>query len=151
MSDEGELAIEVQKVIDARAAIWEISPDWIATETMLAIRFPRTLYRLGYAGCHLELRQIARGKLRRQFDPTSAADPDAADEEEDLFPDTLQDRYPRRRKRGEPPSYVLRVLMSRTDVEFNVRRMRRVGAALQKHADALEEWGESHLPPGETA
>jgi hypothetical protein len=41
--------------------------------------------------------------------------------------------------------------MSRTDVEFNVRRMRRVGAALQKHADALEEWSESHLPPEETA
>jgi hypothetical protein len=69
MSDEGELAIEVQKVIDAHAATSEISPDWIATETMLAIRFARTFHRLGYAGCHLELRQIARGKLRRQFDP----------------------------------------------------------------------------------
>ena len=39
MSDEDELAIEVQKVIDAHAATPEISPDWIATETMLAIRF----------------------------------------------------------------------------------------------------------------
>jgi hypothetical protein len=147
MSDEDELAIEVQKVIDAHAATPEISPDWIATETMLAIRFARTLHRLGYVGCHLELRQIARGKLRRQFDPTSAADPDA--DEEDLFPDTLQDRYPRRRTRGLPPSYVLRFLMSRPDVEFNVKRMRRVGQALLKHADALEEWGESHLPPPE--
>lgn len=143
MSDEDELAIAVQKVIDAHAATPEISPDWIATETMLAIKFPRALHRLGYAGCNLELRQIARGKLRRKFDPTSPADPDA--DEDDLFPETLQDRYPRRRKRGQPPTYVLRDLMSRLDLEFNVKRMRRVGQALLKHADALESWGESHL------
>jgi hypothetical protein len=143
MSDEDELAVAVQRVIDAHAATTEISPDWIATETMLAIKFPRSLHRLGYAGCNLELRQIARGKLRHQFDPTSQADPGA--DEDDLFPETLQDRYPRRRKRGEPPSYVLRALMSRRDLDFNVARMRRVGQALLKHADALEAWGESHL------
>jgi hypothetical protein len=138
MSDADDLAVEVQKVIDRHKAVAEINPDWVATETMQAIRFPRSLHRLGYAGCHLELRQIARSKLRRKFDPTA---PDEEDDGEDLFPDTLQDRYPRKHKSGTPPSYVLRSLMTEDDIAYNVKRMRRFGAALLKHADALEEWG----------
>ena len=140
--DYDELAIAVQKVIDVRKVMPEISPEWVATETMNAIEFPRALHRLGYAGCHLELRQIARSKLRYEFDPTAA---DGREDEADLFPDTLQDRYPRRHKKGEPPIYVLRSLMSAADIVYNVKRMRRFGAALLKHADALEEWGASHL------
>jgi hypothetical protein len=145
MTDEEELALEVQKVINSYGETPEINPDWVATGTMAAIGFSRELHRLGYAGCHLELRQIARSKLRRKYDPTAKADEDeAASDEEDLFPDTLQDRYPRQRRRGEPPTYVLRVFMSAADIAFNVKRMRRFGDALHKHADALEEWGKSH-------
>jgi hypothetical protein len=141
MSDEEELAQAVQKVIDDNADLGEISPAWVATAVMKAIGFPRDLHPLGYVGCHLELRQIARQKLRHQFDPTSAAH----DEGEDLFPDTLQDRYPRRPDRGQEPVYVVRSLLSRVDVAYNVERMRRAGRALLRHADALEEWGEAHL------
>jgi hypothetical protein len=136
MSDEEELAQAVQKVIDDNSAVDAISPAWVATGAMQAIGFARALHRLGYVGCHLELRQIARSKLRRQFDPVS----DAA-HGEDLFPDTLQDRYPQRPARGREPVYLLRALMEDADVAFNVERMRRAGAALLRHADALEEWG----------
>jgi hypothetical protein len=60
-----------------------------------------------------------------------------------MFPDTLQDRYPRKTQRGEEPVYVTRWLMTRADVCFNTERMRRGGRALLKHADALDEWDQS--------
>jgi hypothetical protein len=95
MTDEEKLAQTVQSIIEHNADLVAISPAWVATAAMQAIEFPRDLHALGYAGCHLELRQMARAKLRRQFDPVSLIE-GAADDGEDLFPDTLQDRYPRR-------------------------------------------------------
>jgi hypothetical protein len=145
MTDEERLAQAVQTVIDETVDLPAISPAWVATAVMQTIEFPRHLHHLGYAGCHLELRQMARAKLRRQFDPTISDDDD---EEADLFPDTLQDRYPRRPKRGRQPEYVLRERMTQADVAYNVERMRRAGSALLRHADALEEWGATHLGEG---
>jgi hypothetical protein len=146
MTEEQQLAAAVQTIIDANMDAAEISPAWVATEALAAIKFPRELHRLGYAGCHLELRQIARSKLRRQFDPINQAwEASAETDEEDLFPETLQDRYPRRPEKGQEPLYVLRVLMRRADVDYNVQRMRRAGRALLKHADALGAWGEDSL------
>jgi hypothetical protein len=141
MSDEEELSLAVQKVIDDNGDVAAVSPAWVATTVMRAIDFPRDLHPLGYAGCHLEVRQIARAKLRRQFDPTSSDDDGNGD---DLFPDTLQDRYPSRSDRDQEPVYVRLNLMSDADVAYNVARMRRAGRALLKHADALEQWGREH-------
>ena len=144
MTDEEKLAQAVQAIIERHADLVAISPAWVATAAMQAIEFPRDLHELGYAGCHLELRQMARSKLRRQFDPVARSE-DVADYGEDLFPDTLQDRYPRRPRRACEPEYVQRTRMSRDDLSYNVERMRRAGSALLRHADALEEWGSSHL------
>jgi hypothetical protein len=135
MTAEDRLLAAVQGVIDRKGDQSELSPAWIATETMDVIGFPRQLHELGYIGCHLALRQIARGKLRRQFDPVDIAESD------DLFPETLQDRYPRRPRRGQEPLYVLRDDMSDDDVSYNVARMRRAASGLLRHADALEAWG----------
>jgi hypothetical protein len=106
---------------------------------MCAIKFKPELHRLGYAGCHLQVRQMARGVLRRDFDPEERVAA-SVEGEDDLFPETLQDRYPRRGKHGEEPVYVLREQMTGNDVGYNVARMRRGGRALLKHADALEAW-----------
>jgi hypothetical protein len=148
MTDEEQLAQAVQTIIERHSDLVAISPAWVATAAMQVIEFPRDLHALGYAGCHLELRQMARSKLRRQFDPVTRAD-DAADYGEDLFPDTLQDRYPRHPRSMCEPEYVQRARMSRDDLDYNVERMRRAGSALLRHADALQEWGASHL--GEAA
>jgi hypothetical protein len=139
-SAEEQLHAVVQKVITDNNAMAEISPSWIATQVMCAIGFPRHLHPLGYVGCHLEVRQIARHKLRKQHDPNARVADIIRDEQEDMFPETLQDRYPRRQTPGEEPTYALRHLLTHDDVQFNTDRMRRGGRALLKHADALDEW-----------
>src|SRR5262249_7252636 len=140
MNDEDQLSAAVQRVIDKHLDVPEISPSWIATQVMVEIEFPRTLHALGYIGCHLQVRQLARHKLRRRFDPRAVIEA-AIEEGEDLFPETLQERYPRRSRVGEEPVYVFRTLLADDDLTYNVERMRRGGRALLKHADALEAWG----------
>lgn len=89
-----------------------------------------------WIGCHLELRQIARSLLRKRFEPED----DGKDGCDELFPD-LQWRYPAARSANEPePSYILREMMSDTDVGYNVARLRAEAAAKNQHADALEAW-----------
>jgi|KBSMisStaDraftv2_1062788.scaffolds.fasta_scaffold112353_4 hypothetical protein len=143
MSAEEELYGVVQKVITDNDAMAEISPSWIATQVMCAIHFPRKLHELGYVGCHLEVRQIARQKLRHQHDPNARMASAIHDEQMELAFDTLQDRYPRKTRPGEEPLYVAREVMTHDDVRFNTERMRRGGRALLKHADALDEWDQS--------
>jgi hypothetical protein len=139
MTAEEQLYAAVQKVIDDYHLVGEVSPSWIATQVMTDIEFPRSLHTLGYVGCHLEIRQIARQKLRRAHDPYAKVQASIAGDD-DLFPETLQERYPLPPKPGDEPVYALRDLLSRSDVQYNVERMRRGGRALLKHADALEAW-----------
>jgi len=142
MSDEEQLYIEVRTVIEKHRATPAISPAWIATQVMCAIHFKPELHRLGYVGCHLQIRQMTRQELRRRLDPIEAIEASVRGED-DLFPETLQERYPKKTHPHEEPVYVLRDEMSDEDVAFNVARMRRGGRALLKHADALEAWDEN--------
>jgi hypothetical protein len=139
MTAEEQLYAAVQKVIDDYHLVGEVSPSWIATQAMSEIEFPRSLHALGYVGCHLEIRQIARQKLRRQHDPYAKAKA-SIEGEDDLFAETLQERYPRQPRPSEESIYALRELLTRADVQYNVERMRRGGRALLKHADALQAW-----------
>lgn len=94
---------------------------------------------LVYLGCHLELRQIARGLLRQHFEEP----PSPAGEltQHELFPD-LQRRYPSARsKEASEPEYVLLDEMTDSDIWFNVERLRKEGASKLRHADALEAFG----------
>ena len=139
MTAEEQLYAAVQKVIDDYHLVGEVSPSWIATQVMQEIQFPRSLHVLGYVGCHLEIRQIARQKLRHAHDPFARVKA-SVEGEDDLFPETLQERYPRHPRASEEPIYALRDLLTPEDVDYNVSRMRRGGRALLKHADALEAW-----------
>jgi hypothetical protein len=114
-----------------------VKPAWLATQGMKQIGFRPKLHELGYIGCHLQLRQIARAFCSRKFDPLHRV----AHAADDLFPETLQERYPVRPTPGEEPRYVLLDALSAEDRAYNVERMRRAGRALQKHADALEADG----------
>jgi len=136
MTEEEELALAVQKAIDHCGDDEEISPAWVATQVMTDIEFSRSLHRLGYAGCHLELRQMARVRLRKRFDPADAEE----DPQQEMFPSTLQKRYPRRPRANEEPVYAPIHSLSDDDIAFNVERMRRGALALQKHANRLEAW-----------
>lgn len=140
MSAEEELYAQTRAVIEKQGEAATISPTWIATHVMCEIKFRPTLHYLGYAGCHLQVRQIARQELRRRHDPNAAMREQIESGQGDFFPDTLQLRYPRRTQPGDEPVYVLRELMDDDDVEWNMSRMRRGGEALLRHADALRAW-----------
>lgn len=137
MTDGDELARVIATIYERNRELPSISPAWLATAGMQTIRFPRTLHALGYVGCHLQLRQIARKYCRKAFDPVDGADGEG---QEEMFPETLQERYPLRPKRGEEPQYVMLEFLSDQDVDYNIARMRRASLALQKHSDALEAW-----------
>lgn len=143
MADNSETKREGKELYDMVAKVctdWQdvdiISPILVANTVMSDMDFGRDLHRLGYIGCNLTLRQIARTHLRQKFDPA-----DSANADDDLFPDTLQERYPRRPKLGQEPVYVLRALLTGEDIEYNATRMEQSGAALIRHASALREYG----------
>jgi hypothetical protein len=80
-------------------------------------------------GCVLELRQLARPMLRREFEQQ---DIDQAQGE--LF-EGLQDRYPG--VGDHKGMYVPRQMMTLPDYDANIARLRHEAEAKQKHADAL--------------
>ena len=139
MTAEEQLYQITRDVIESHRDAPTMSPAWVATHVLCKIQFSPDLHHLGYAGCHLQLRQMARQELRRHDPNASVADKLASGQGE-MFSDTLQQRYPRRTQPGEEPVYVLRDLLTEDDVEWNEYRMRRGGEALIRHADALRAW-----------
>lgn len=138
-NDEGgELYAVIRKLCDKHKDLVEISPGWLATEAMVEIEFTRSLHALGYIGCHLQLRQIARGYCRKQFDPVENT-------EQDFFPDTLQPRYPLPPAPNVGPRYVLLDHIDAATAFYNVTRLRKSAAAQIKHADALQFWAISRF------
>jgi hypothetical protein len=95
---------------------------------------------LVHLGCHLEMRQIARGILREWFEGDE--EEFSASAQHELFP-LLQRRYPVQRMRGgsDEPQYERLEDLSDADLRFNVARLRREADAKLHHADALEAWG----------
>lgn len=113
----------------------EVSPAWLATQVMVEIGADRAQNEAEYLLAHLQARQIARSFCRERFEE------DATALRDDLFPESLQHRYPRKpTAHGEEPVYVLRELMTDEDVVFNVDRLRKEAEAKLRHADALEAW-----------
>jgi hypothetical protein len=136
--EESQLAEIVARIIDIRRTHVRIVPSWIATEALKEIDPANRSHPLVRAGCHLQLRQIARAQCRNLFE-----DGDTIDDGEPEFTGfkELQWRYPAAHSKGKPePEYVLLDQLSRADVIYNVRRLRREGQAKLKHADALEAW-----------
>lgn len=137
MTEERKLAEIIARIIDARDGAIKISPNWIATEAMQELDPDRASPMLVHAGCHLQLRQIARQQLRQKYQPD-----DSAGAEPELFAGQLQSRYPSSRTaRAEDPEYILLEHLTEHDISYNVARLRAEARAKLKHADALEGYG----------
>jgi hypothetical protein len=137
--EESQLAEVVARIIDVRRSHVRINPSWIATEALKEIDPGARSVDLVRLGCHLQLRQIAREQCRKLFE-----DSEDADEPRFAQIEGLQWRYPMQRAKHESePQYILRDHMSRSDVAYNVARLRREGRAKLAHADTLEAWGRS--------
>jgi hypothetical protein len=137
--EESKLTEIVARIIDIRRGQVRINPSWIATEALREIDPVGQSLELVRLGCHLQLRQIARGLCRKLFE-------DNEDDDEPRFTgfEGLQWRYPTARSKGKPePEYILRDNMSDADIGFNVARLRSESRAKLAHADALEAWGRS--------
>lgn len=83
-------------------------------------------------GCNLELRQMARAMLRREFDPLIDKNDDHQPE---LFTG-LQAKYPC--KRNGENVYVDRMRLTKEERLFNIERMSREIDAKTQHRDALQ-------------
>lgn len=139
--DRDELGDAIGRVIDINRHTVSIEPDFVAQTAMQTIRFDYALHNAGWYGCYQHMLQLARERLRGKFDLRAVAD--AAIAGEDLFPETLQDRYPRkphRDKDGEwaEPVYVLRSHLSAEDRWYNIDRLDHISVAAARHKDALE-------------
>jgi hypothetical protein len=140
MTEERRLAEIIQRIIELRRGEVSISPTWVAQEAMIELDPERQAPMLVYAGCTLQLRQIARGELRKKFDP----DDDGRGDTHDLFPE-LQHRYPTARSaRDAEPEYILLEHLTSVDISYNVARLRSEAAAKMAHADALQAYGREH-------
>ncbi len=134
MKEGAELYNVIADIYEGQKYIPLVSPISLANKGMEKIGFSRSLHILGWIGCHLQLRQIARGFCRQKFDPL-------AGKEDDLFPETLQERYPQRHAPGEDPTYVLLEYLPDGDLLWNVARMSRDIDARIAHRDALGAYG----------
>jgi hypothetical protein len=136
MKEGAELYRIIADIYEIRKYMPSVSPVSLAEEAMTRISFPRSLHDLGWIGCNLQLRQIARGFCRQKFDPLAPGGDGT-----DLFPETLQERYPLQHAVGEDPTYVLLNYLPDPDLFWNVDRMTRDIGARIKHRDALRAYG----------
>ena len=145
---EGETERIIAHIIDERRDEPSISPTWVATEAMAALKAAWMLrskknpnapewYRIA----HLTCRQMAREKLRNFFEPERDEDKST----HPLFPE-LQWRYPKAaRSREEEPEYLTLETLERQDWQYNMDRLRSDAQSRLRHADALEDWGRAHF------
>lgn len=135
-SDDRKLLEIISAVLDRHQHQDSVSPAWLATEAMVELDPSKIAPHLVYRAAHLQLRQIARGLCRRQYDD-DAGEPSA---QHTLF-DGLQARYPiPRQEPDDDPEYLRLEALSEEQAMFNIERLRRGAAGLLQHADALEAW-----------
>lgn len=136
--DSADLYAVVRDICNRHKDMPSLNPIWVANEAMHAINFERELHGLGYIGCHLQFRQIARQFCRKNYDPVPGPDVDQLPLD---FGGKLQERYPvKKNGPDDEAEYVLLVYLEDDDARYNIKRMRLASLALQKHSDALEAW-----------
>lgn len=87
------------------------------------------------------LKQMARKRLGRRFDPDSDEAEAYEDGQGELFGGVLQKRYPTPHKRGQEPAYKRREDLTPDERAWNVNALRSSARARLLHADALEAEG----------
>ena len=80
-AESRSLSAVVGKIIEAQRDQARINPDSIATAALLELDPKKISVPAILAGCHLALRQIARGQLRKRFLEEPDDDEDAVEDE----------------------------------------------------------------------
>lgn len=139
--DRDALSDAIGHVIDIHKRAISIAPDRIASAAMQRIGFDYATHNAGWYGCYQHMLDLARDRLRGQFDPAARAQEFVAGQTA-LFDDALQDRYPRKPRRNADgtwcePEYMLRLDLPEEDCWFNIDRLENVSAALLRHQKAF--------------
>lgn len=92
-----------------------------------------------YTLAHLRLREEFRRLLRKRFEPEENTDIWEQPEIPEMFPN-LQKMYPKAHKDDEEPAYRHLEQLTEEDQVWNISQMRSKARALNRHADALEEY-----------
>lgn len=143
--DAQQLHDLVAAAIARRGGAPRHKPMLIADEVMRRLDGEERSHPLVWIGCHLEIRQIARGMLAKHYDPVEADDDE--DDDPTLPFINFQRYYPEAPKDGvvEPdgPAYILRDLMTTEDVVWNANRLWAEARTKAAHGDALMAWDAS--------
>jgi len=135
----------IAQIIDAHRDDDKISPEEIAADVLDVIS-PAMMRE----AADLEIRQLSRGMLRREFDPDH--DERERRKREPLFPDfvRVQRRYPA----ADGSGYIKVEVLPEKDWAYNVRRLRRTGSSIIAHSEDLNGWGKAYrdwtLPEDDT-
>jgi hypothetical protein len=117
----------------------EIVPEDIATKVLDGLDPAGTVskgFPYIYMAAALMFRQVTRQEMRGKPRIGKAPNPVLPGFEE------LQDRYPKARKQGKKPRYVLRDKMTRPDWLWNLDQLAAKENGLGKHREQLKKWGE---------
>jgi hypothetical protein len=133
MKDFNEkLTSHISSVIEESESEIAISPAFVAKRVLELIDPNSIAPTLVSYGCNLEIRQVARGILRKRFE---SYDEDGNGGQVEMF-EGLQDRYPARRN-GESV-YVKRMDLVLDERLLIPQRLRQEAGEKLKHADAFE-------------
>ena len=139
MSETTQLQDLLRKALSEYSADMPVSAETLAGVVIDEIDEKHSAPILVRWGCVLELRQLARPMLRREFEE------ETENKQPDLF-GGLQDRYP---GYGEHKGmYMPRSMMTAEDYAGNIARLGREADAKQKHRDALQAEFDAKMAAG---
>ena len=140
MSNQGDKLNEIlRECLEQTKSDLGVSAAYLAHCAMKKIDEESSSPMLVSWAANMELRQMARGLLRREYEPSGPVE--AAQVE--MF-EKLQQRYP---VKGEDCYMPLHALTEEQLIE-NEDRIRQTGEAFLKHADALRAYREEKISAG---
>lgn len=135
----------IARFIEERRDCVIISPGAIASAIYLQFASAQVEAHIAYASIE-HFKQMARHALRARFDDDGEENP-AYTGQGELFSNRLQERYPVPRKADEDPVYKRLEDLTRDELRWNVRSLRRSADARLAHADALDAYSTQHTIP----
>lgn len=141
MSLHEEIGFAIQREIDSMGDAIALSPTSLAIAVQRSFEASSIEPHIAYTSLE-HLKQMARRVLARNFD-TTGDDGDAREIQGEMFSGQLQDRYPLPRVGSAEPIYKRRDSLTQSEVDWNIRQLRKSAAARLEHADALQAWADA--------
>lgn len=135
MNETNQLSDMLNKCLENTSSDLGVSASYLASQAITKLDPEQKAPYVVQWGCVLQLRQIARGILRKEYEPVN----DAGEPQAEMF-EKLQQRYPvargeEEKKEGE---YMPRLLLTLEERQMISEKLRKASKALAIHANALD-------------